>query len=81
MSRAPFVLPKPDVPFPTEARLWHTQVGWRMVNPRFPAEWTASLGASAEAVARELGIGRDRAGRVGVAIARAGGWRLGRRAA
>ncbi len=58
MSRAPFVLPKPDVAFPTEARLWHTQVGWRMVNPRFPAEWTASLGASAEAVARELGIGR-----------------------
>ncbi len=58
MSRAPFVLPKPDVPFPTEARLWHTQVGWRMVNPAFPAEWTASLGACAEAVANELGIGR-----------------------
>jgi acetyl-CoA acyltransferase len=58
MSRAPFVLPKPDVPFPTEARLHHTQVGWRMVNPRFPAEWTTSLGASAEAVAGELGIGR-----------------------
>ena len=37
MSRAPFVLPKPDVPFPTEAKLWHTQVGWRMVNPKFPA--------------------------------------------
>jgi len=58
MSRAPFVLPKPDVPFPTEAKLWHTQVGWRMVNPKFPAEWTASLGACAEAVARDLGIGR-----------------------
>jgi acetyl-CoA acyltransferase len=58
MSRAPFVLPKPDVPFPTEARLHHTQVGWRMVNPRFPPEWTVSLGAAADAVARELGIGR-----------------------
>jgi acetyl-CoA acyltransferase len=58
MSRAPFVLPKPDVPFPTEAKLYHTQVGWRMVNPRFPAEWTVSLGAAAEAVARELGIER-----------------------
>ena len=33
MSRAPFVLPKPDVPFPTEAKLYPTQVGWRMVNP------------------------------------------------
>jgi acetyl-CoA acyltransferase len=59
MSRAPFVLPKPDVPFPTEAKLWHTQVGWRMINPRFPAGWTASLGACAEAVAAELGITRE----------------------
>jgi acetyl-CoA acetyltransferase family protein len=58
MSRAPFVLPKPDVPFPTEAKLYHTQVGWRMVNPRFPQRWTASLGAAAEAVAAELGIDR-----------------------
>src|SRR5690606_28021020 len=59
MTRAPFVLPKPDVPYPAEARLWHTQVGWRMVNPKFPAEWTASLGACAEAVAMELGISRE----------------------
>ncbi len=58
MTRAPFVLPKADVPFPIEARLWHTQVGWRMVNPKFPAEWTASLGACAEQVAAELGVGR-----------------------
>jgi acetyl-CoA acetyltransferase family protein len=59
MSRAPFVLPKPDAPFPTDARLWHTQVGWRMVNPKFPPKWTASLGACAEQVAAELGIGRS----------------------
>jgi acetyl-CoA acetyltransferase family protein len=59
MSRAPFVLPKPDVPFPTEAKLYHTQVGWRMVNPKFPPQWTASLGACAEAVATELGISRE----------------------
>jgi acetyl-CoA acetyltransferase family protein len=58
MSRAPFVMPKPDVPFPTEAKLWHTQVGWRMTNPKFPAQWTNSLGACAEAVSLELGIGR-----------------------
>jgi acetyl-CoA acyltransferase len=58
MSRAPFVLPKPDVPFPTQAQLYHTQVGWRMVNPKFPAQWTQSLGACAEAVAAELGIDR-----------------------
>ena len=58
MTRAPFVLAKPDVPFPAEARLWPTHVGWRMVNPKFPAEWTASLGACAEQVARELGVSR-----------------------
>jgi acetyl-CoA acyltransferase len=58
MTRAPFVLPKPDVPFPTEARLFHTQVGWRMVNPAFPAQWTQPLGVCAEAVAAELGIDR-----------------------
>jgi acetyl-CoA acetyltransferase family protein len=58
MSRAPFVLPKPDVPFPTQAQLFHTQVGWRMVNPNFPARWTQSLGACAGDVAEQLGIGR-----------------------
>jgi acetyl-CoA acetyltransferase family protein len=58
MSRAPFVLPKPETAFPTDARLYHTQVGWRMGNPKFPETWTASLGACAEAVAAEFGISR-----------------------
>jgi len=58
MSRAPFVLPKPETAFPTDAKLYHTQVGWRMVNPKFPDKWTASLGSCAEAVAAELGISR-----------------------
>src|SRR5262249_44277457 len=47
-----------DVPFPTEARLWHTQIGWRMTNPQFPSEWTGALGFCAETVAQELGITR-----------------------
>jgi acetyl-CoA acetyltransferase family protein len=59
MSRAPFVLPKAEVPFPAEAKLYPTQVGWRMINARFPSEWTVGLGAAAEAVARELGVGRS----------------------
>ena len=58
MSRAPFVLPKPEAAFPTDAKLYHTQVGWRMVNPKFPDKWTASLGSCAEAVAAELSISR-----------------------
>ncbi|MGH3734522.1 MAG: thiolase family protein [Micromonosporaceae bacterium] len=58
MSRAPYVLPKPDEALPRRMELHQTQVGWRMVNPRFPAEWTRSLGACAESVAAELGIAR-----------------------
>jgi acetyl-CoA acetyltransferase family protein len=59
MSRAPFVMARPDAPFPGKLELLPTQVGWRMVNPRFPDRWTASLGACAEAVAAEFGIGRQ----------------------
>jgi acetyl-CoA acetyltransferase family protein len=59
MTRAPFVIPKPDVALPAQMQVFPTQVGWRMVNPRFPDRWTASLGACAEAVATELGISRQ----------------------
>ena len=58
MSRAPFVMARPDAAFPGRVEMVSTQVGWRMVNPTFPAEWTVSLGACAEAVAAELGIDR-----------------------
>jgi len=60
MSRAPFVLARPDVPFPGSLELLPTQLGWRMVNPAFPKEWTASLGECAEAVAASYGISRKR---------------------
>ncbi|WP_117208323.1 thiolase family protein [Allorhizocola rhizosphaerae] len=59
MTRAPFVMPKPDVPFPPEVKLWATHLGWRMVNPRFSPEWTVPLGVAAEKVALEKGIGRQ----------------------
>jgi acetyl-CoA acetyltransferase family protein len=36
-----------------------TTVGWRFVNPRFPARWTISLGETAEEVARRYGITRE----------------------
>ncbi|BCJ71371.1 acetyl-CoA acyltransferase [Catellatospora sp. IY07-71] len=59
MSRAPFVMAKPDVAFPGEAKLWNTQLGWRMVNPLFPDDWTVPLGVAAQQVAAEFGIGRE----------------------
>ena len=58
MSRAPYVLQKPDEALPRQMQLHQTTVGWRMVNPQFPRQWTDSLGACAERVADELGIGR-----------------------
>jgi acetyl-CoA acetyltransferase family protein len=61
MSRAPWVLPKPSRAFPAgNETLVSTTLGWRLVNPRMPAEWTVSLGECNEQLADELRIGRDR---------------------
>ncbi|TLW91238.1 thiolase family protein [Saccharomonospora piscinae] len=60
MSRAPWVLPKPGRAFPNgNETLYSTALGWRMVNPRMPSEWTVSLGESTELLAERYGIGRD----------------------
>lgn len=58
MSRAPYVLPPVDAAFPRTLDLVPTTVGWRMVNPRFPAPWVESLGRSAELVSEEKGVER-----------------------
>lgn len=60
MSRAPWVLPKTEQPFPREHQeLYSTTLGWRMVNPTMPERWTISLGASAEKLAGMYGISRQ----------------------
>jgi acetyl-CoA acyltransferase len=59
MSRAPFVLPRADERLPRRQELVDTVLGWRLVNPRMPAEHTISLGATAEVLAGELGITRE----------------------
>jgi len=58
MTRAPYVLTKTDRAFGRDQSLVDTVLGWRMVNPDMPAEWTVSLGETAERVADEYGIGR-----------------------
>jgi 3-oxoadipyl-CoA thiolase len=58
MTRAPYVLPKSDAAFGRKQRLFDTVLGWRMVNPRMPEEWTISLGETAEKVAQLYGITR-----------------------
>ena len=61
MSRAPWVLLKPERPFAKgDAELASTTLGWRLVNPAMPAEWTVSLGEGAEILADKFGIDRDR---------------------
>jgi acetyl-CoA acetyltransferase family protein len=60
MSRAPWVLPKPERAFPAgHEQLFSTTLGWRMVNPKMPGEWTISLGESAEKLADIYEISRD----------------------
>jgi acetyl-CoA acyltransferase len=61
MSRAPFVVEKSPKPWPASGNptMWNTSIGWRMVNPALPAEWTISNGQSAEKLAGIHGIGRE----------------------
>jgi acetyl-CoA acetyltransferase family protein len=60
MSRAPWVLLKPERPFPAAQETLHsTTLGWRMVNPEMPDQWTISLGESTEKLAGIHEIGRE----------------------
>lgn len=60
MSRAPWVLLKPGKGYPAGPETLHsTTLGWRMVNPAMPAEWTVSLGEATEQLAAKYGISRD----------------------
>ncbi|ASU77129.1 acetyl-CoA C-acyltransferase [Actinopolyspora erythraea] len=58
MSRAPFVVPRPERALPDRLEAVSTAVGWRLVNPRMRPEWTAPLGLVTERIADELGVGR-----------------------
>jgi acetyl-CoA acyltransferase len=61
MTRAPWVLPKPSKPFPVgNVELVSTTLGWRLVNPRMPAEWTVSLGESNEQLQEIYEVSRER---------------------
>ena len=60
MSRAPWVLLKPERGYArTNAELHSTTLGWRMVNPEMPGQWTISLGESAEKLAEIYEVSRE----------------------
>ena len=61
MSRAPWVMPKPEKPQPVgHPTIWDSTVGWRFNNPRLDARYPiVSLGETAENIAVEMGITRE----------------------
>jgi acetyl-CoA acetyltransferase family protein len=60
MSRAPWVVQKPEKGFPAGPQTMHsTTLGWRMVNPEMPDRWTISLGESTEKLAGLHNVGRE----------------------
>ncbi|MFE5586291.1 thiolase family protein [Kitasatospora sp. NPDC056531] len=61
MTRAPFVLPRPDEALPHRIETYDTRLGWRLTNPRMAElHGVLSMGETAEEVASRYGIGRER---------------------
>ena len=61
MTRSPWVLMKPDRPFPAgDTTAVSTALGWRLINKRMPTEWTVSLGEANEQLQEKFHIPRER---------------------
>jgi acetyl-CoA acyltransferase len=61
MTRSPWVLPKPSKAYPSRNEtLVSTTLGWRLVNPAMPKEWTVSLGEANEQLREKFAISRER---------------------
>jgi 3-oxoadipyl-CoA thiolase len=60
MSRAPWVVPKPDRGLPRGEQTMHdTALGWRLVNPKMAERYsTEAMGETAENVAERYGVTR-----------------------
>lgn len=61
MTRAPWVIGKPDKAFPRTAETMHSStLGWRFINPLMCEIWTTSLGGGAEILAQMYAISREK---------------------
>lgn len=61
MSRAPFVLPRPDEALPHKMETFDTRLGWRLVNPAMKElHGVLAMGETAEEVAERYGVSRER---------------------
>ena len=60
MTRAPFVMPKPDTAFGRSPAIHDTTIGWRFVNARMKALYGVdSMPETGENVADEFGVSRE----------------------
>ncbi|RVU22906.1 acetyl-CoA C-acyltransferase [Streptomyces antnestii] len=61
MSRAPFVLQRPDEALPHRMDTYDTRLGWRLVNPKMKElHGVLAMGETAEEVADRYGVSRER---------------------
>ena len=68
MSRAPWVVMKPDTGYARGAPpMEDTVLGWRFVNPAMPERWTVGLAETAEIVAERHGVAREEQDRFALA--------------
>lgn len=59
MSRAPFLLPRPDDALPQTMRTYDTRLGWRLTNDRMrELHGVLAMGETAEEVAARYGVSR-----------------------
>jgi 3-oxoadipyl-CoA thiolase len=61
MTRAPWVMPKPDSGFPRgQQTVYDTAIGWRLVNPKLAQMYgTLQMGETAERVAQKYEVSRE----------------------
>jgi 3-oxoadipyl-CoA thiolase len=61
MSRAPWVIPKPDGAFPRgQQTMYDSAIGWRLVNPKMAEMYgTLQMGETAERVAKMYDVSRE----------------------
>ena len=61
MSRAPFVVPRPDDALPNKMEMVDTRLGWRLVNPKMKdLHGLLAMGETAEEVATRYHVSRER---------------------
>ncbi len=60
MSRAPYVISKPDTAFGTDSKMYDSSFGWRFINPEMEKMYgTEAMGKTAENLAEKYTISRE----------------------